>query len=118
MRQEASSLSCRKNIYARYGFKVVSDIECVCKSDVIIDALFGTGLKRAIEGSLADVISAVNKTDAYRVAVDVPSGVDSDKGHVMGCTFKADFTYTFLIRRRAFSCGRAVIIAVWLRWCL
>ena len=38
---------------------VVSDIECVCKSDVIIDALFGTGLKRAIEGSLADVISAV-----------------------------------------------------------
>ena len=64
----------QKNIYARYGFKVVSDIECVCKSDVIIDALFGTGLKRAIEGSLADVISSVNKTDAYRVAVDVPSG--------------------------------------------
>ena len=76
----------QKNIYARYGFKVVSDIECVCKSDVIIDALFGTGLKRAIEGSLADVISAVNKANAYRVAVDVPSGVDSDKGHVMGCT--------------------------------
>ena len=45
----------QKNIYARYGFKVVSDIECVCKSDVIIDALFGTGLKRAIEGSLADI---------------------------------------------------------------
>jgi ADP-dependent NAD(P)H-hydrate dehydratase / NAD(P)H-hydrate epimerase len=42
----------QKNIYARYGFKVVSDIEYVCKSDVIIDALFGTGLKRAIEGSL------------------------------------------------------------------
>lgn len=76
---------------------MVSDIESVCKSDVIIDALFGTGLKRAIEGSLADVISAVNKANAYRVAVDVPSGVDSDKGHVMGCTFKADFTYTFLL---------------------
>lgn len=45
---------------------MVSDIECVCKSDVIIDALFGTGLKRDIEGSLADVISAVNKADAYR----------------------------------------------------
>lgn len=89
----------QKNIYARYGFKVVSDIECVCKSDVIIDALFGTGLKRAIEGSLADVISAVNKANAYRVAVDVPSGVDSDKGHVMGCTFKADFTYTFSYKK-------------------
>lgn len=89
----------QKNIYARYGFKVVSDIECVCKSDVIIDALFGTGLKRAIEGSLADVISAVNKANAYRVAVDVPSGVDSDKGHVMECTFKADFTYTFSYKK-------------------
>ena len=98
---------------------MVSDIECVCKSDVIIDALFGTGLKRAIEGSLADVISAVNKANAYRVAVDVPSGVDSDKGHVMGMHFLKQISHIlFLIRRQAFSCGRAVIIAVWLRWCL
>ena len=75
----------------------------MCKSDVIIDALFGTGLKRAIEGSLADVISAVNKANAYRVAVDVPSGVDSDKGHVMGCTLKQISHILFLIRRMAFS---------------
>ena len=43
----------------RYGFKVVSDIECVCKSDVIIDALFGTGLKRAIILELAPSIFSV-----------------------------------------------------------
>ena len=89
----------QKNIYARYGFPVTTDIECICKSDVIIDSLFGTGLKRAIEGSLADVISAVNRANAYRVAVDVPSGVDSDKGHVMGSAFKADVTYTFSYKK-------------------
>lgn len=89
----------QKNIYASYGFPVANDIENILKSDVIIDSLFGTGLKRAIEGSLADVISAVNRANAYRVAVDMPSGVDSDKGHVMGSVFKADVTYTFSYKK-------------------
>lgn len=109
----------QKNIYASYGFPVTTDIECICKSDVIIDSLFGTGLKRAIEGSLADVISAVNRANAYRVAVDVPSGVDSDKGHVMGSAFKADVTYTFSYKKTGLLlwpgcdyCGRVKVVPI------
>lgn len=48
--------------------------------DVIIDALLGTGLSRAVRGELAQVIAALNASPARRVSVDVPSGLDADLG--------------------------------------
>lgn len=65
-------------------------------ANVIVDALFGTGLNRPLEGSAAAVVEAANSKDhGLKVAVDVPSGVNADTGAVMGCAFRADLTATY-----------------------
>ncbi|MBU4261070.1 MAG: NAD(P)H-hydrate dehydratase [Proteobacteria bacterium] len=63
--------------------------------DLIIDALFGTGLQRQIEGHYARVIEMINRASCPVVAVDMPSGLDSDTGAVCGVAVKADLTVTF-----------------------
>lgn len=63
--------------------------------NVIVDALFGVGLSREISGSYAEVIQSLNICNAYKVAVDIPSGICADTGKVLGCAFKADLTVTF-----------------------
>ena len=63
--------------------------------DVYVDAIFGVGLKREVAGIHARVIQTMNRLDAMRVAVDVPSGVDAGTGQVLGVGFKADLTITF-----------------------
>jgi NAD(P)H-hydrate epimerase len=60
--------------------------------DVIIDALFGTGLTRALEGELADFVNTVNQSAKPILSVDVPSGVGSDSGHLLGINIKATRT--------------------------
>ncbi len=64
---------------------------------VIVDAIFGTGLTRVIDGHLADVIARLNAAPAAarRIAVDVPSGLDADRGAVLGVCVRADVTVTF-----------------------
>ena len=59
---------------------------------VIIDAVFGIGLSREIRGEYADVIEKMNQMSGYKVAVDIPSGVRSDDGKVLGVAFKAELT--------------------------
>lgn len=62
--------------------------------DVLIDAIFGSGLTRPAEGIYAEAIQALNKADAVRVAVDIPSGLMADR-HSEGPIVNADFTVTF-----------------------
>jgi hydroxyethylthiazole kinase-like uncharacterized protein yjeF len=62
---------------------------------VVVDALFGTGLDRPIDGWLADVVRAVNATKAPRFAVDLPSGLDADTGRTLGVAVQARDTVTF-----------------------
>ena len=62
---------------------------------VVVDALFGTGLDRAIEGWLSDVVHAMNAVPAPRFAVDVPSGLDADTGLAHGVAVQAQVTATF-----------------------
>lgn len=70
------------------------------KSDACIDALFGTGLKRNIEGIYRKVIEAINEKSAYTYAIDMPSGLSSDTGKVMGISIKADKTISFEFYKR------------------
>ena len=67
---------------------------------VIVDALFGTGLTREITGIFADVISVVNNGHNQVIAVDIPSGISSDTGQVMGQAVRADYTVTFGLPKR------------------
>ncbi len=69
--------------------------------DVLVDALFGTGLSRSLSGIYESVISRLNKVKAYRIAVDVPSGLLIDAPST-GTVFKADFTLTFQLPKLAF----------------
>ncbi|SEW41184.1 NAD(P)H-hydrate epimerase [[Clostridium] fimetarium] len=63
--------------------------------NLIIDAIFGIGLLRNIEGNYADLVSAVNDSKAKVVSVDIPSGINSTTGQIMGTAVKADYTVTF-----------------------
>jgi NAD(P)H-hydrate epimerase len=63
--------------------------------DVIVDAIFGTGLTRPVEGLYRDVVELVNTSGKPVLSVDIPSGVHGDTGTVMGAAIRADYTVTF-----------------------
>jgi hydroxyethylthiazole kinase-like uncharacterized protein yjeF len=64
-------------------------------SDLVIDAVFGTGFKGEVEGYVSHVIDTVNESGRPVVAVDVPSGLDSTTGRVSSSCVKATHTVTF-----------------------
>jgi len=66
---------------------------------VIVDALFGTGLRSDVVGIPALAIAAMNASDALRVAVDIPSGLDADTAEVRGNAVNADITVTMGCRK-------------------
>lgn len=66
---------------------------------VIVDALFGIGLSRPIEGRLAGLINRLNQKQAYKIAVDISSGISADSGKLLGAAFRADLTVTFGFRK-------------------
>lgn len=65
------------------------------EADFVVDAIFGTGLSRAVEGFYRDLIEVVNKANKTIVSVDIPSGLPSDSGEVIGPHISADVTVTF-----------------------
>ena len=69
--------------------------------DLIIDALFGIGLHREVSGIYKDVITSINKGNKKVVATDIPSGIDSDTGQILGCAIKAKLTVTFEYKKPA-----------------
>ena len=64
--------------------------------DVLVDGLFGIGLSRDINESYASIIDAVNQSSQTVLAIDLPSGINSDDGNIKGCAIKADLTVTFV----------------------
>ncbi len=69
--------------------------ELISASNIIVDAIFGTGLSRSVTGLSAKAIEAMNKAEAYRIAVDIPSGINADTGEILGVAVNADVTVTF-----------------------
>jgi len=65
------------------------------RADVVIDAIFGTGLKGEVTGLPASVIKRINDSSAAIVAVDIPSGVDASTGDASSHSIWSDFTATF-----------------------
>lgn len=89
----------QREILQKYGLETgckLSDAEY----DIIIDAMFGIGLTREISGEYATAIEYINASDAYVIAVDMPSGIHTDTGHIMGKAVRADMTVTFAFIKR------------------
>lgn len=84
--------------------------------DVIIDALFGTGLSRELSGHYAEAIAIVNRADVFRLAIDIPSGISGRTGQVLGTSLQAHLTVTFGLAKWGHMlypgktcCGRLVL---------
>jgi NAD(P)H-hydrate epimerase len=64
-------------------------------ADIVVDALLGTGTKGKLKAPILQMVEAINQLKAFKIAVDVPTGIDSDNGDVLGAAVKADLTVTF-----------------------
>jgi NAD(P)H-hydrate epimerase len=74
---------------------VVEALEAAREADVVVDALFGTGLARPLDGLWADVVEGLNDLPVPRVAVDLPSGLNGSRPIPLGPHVRADLTVTF-----------------------
>jgi len=74
-----------------YDSSLVPEVE----AEVVIDALLGIGVKGRLRPPILQIVKAINEAEAFRVAVDVPTGIDSDTGEVLGEAVRADLTVTF-----------------------
>ncbi|ANZ60399.1 NAD(P)H-hydrate epimerase [Secundilactobacillus paracollinoides] len=69
----------------------------------IVDAIFGVGLDRPVEGKFATWINAINGSNAKVFSVDVPSGLNADTGEPQGATVKANATSSFAYSKKCFD---------------
>lgn len=63
--------------------------------DMIVDGIFGTGLKGPVEGLVKDIIDMINSSGRKVIAIDIPSGIRGETGTILGTCVKADKTVTF-----------------------
>ena len=75
----------------------VDDISALpsAPAEIIVDALLGTGTKGKLKPPISQLVEKINASNGFRVAVDVPTGIDSDTGEVLGNAVKANLTITF-----------------------
>ncbi len=83
-----------------YGIPVTEDTAALERADIIIDAIFGIGLNRQLSERYIKLIDTVNKADAFRISVDIPSGIDADTGKLFGSAVKCSSTVTFNFAKR------------------
>ena len=86
-------------IAAHYEIPVITNLDTE-EYSVIIDALFGTGLKREITGHYREILCSVNQMTGEKVAVDLPSGIHDTTGAQMGIAFCADLTVAIAFPKR------------------
>jgi len=77
--------------------KEVKDSTLIPKveANVVVDALLGIGFKRKLRPPIMQLVERINAMNAFRVAVDVPTGINSDSGEILSNAVKADLTVTF-----------------------
>ena len=96
--------------------KALKELE---EGDLVVDALFGTGLSSPVRAPFDRVIDAVNRCPAKVLAVDLPSGLDASEGKILGTAVQADWTVTFAAPKAGFFrgegprlCGRLYLAGI------
>lgn len=69
-------------------------VDLIKNCDLVVDAIFGTGLSSNVKGFFETAINAINESVKKVFSIDIPSGVNSDSGEIMGCAVKSDITVT------------------------
>jgi NAD(P)H-hydrate epimerase len=94
-------------------------------ADWLVDGLLGTGLTRPLEGALGLVVEAMNRSGKPILALDLPSGLDADRGTPLGTAIRARATATFVAPKLGFSAegasdytGEVVVIDIGIPRCL
>ncbi len=114
--RRSPSCKLQADILAHYPVTWMGPEDVLPACDVYIDALFGTGLARAVEGRMAKVLQEMDRrADGVKIAVDIPSGISSDNGALLGAAIHCDYTVTMqyqkpghLLYPGASYCGQVV----------
>ncbi len=89
--------------YRALGRGVLQGAPGEIRAAVVVDALFGTGLRRPVEGEFAKALEAAQRSGASVVAVDLPSGLDTDTGQILGAALRANRTLTISLPKLALA---------------
>lgn len=119
-RTTLDALSAAPGTYAQLTADSLAPLDdALADADVIVDALFGTGLDREVSGLPCTVIERMNAARGARVALDLPSGLDADTGVPLGIAVRADLTLTFAQPKRGLAtplgvahAGRIEVVAI------
>lgn len=95
----------QEHICQYYQIPETTDLTVLKDATLIVDAIFGIGIDRNVKGHYVDVINAINDANAPIVAVDMPSGINTDTGEIMGTAVKADTTVTFAYNKVGLTKG-------------
>lgn len=90
------------------GIRWSDKIEILQDSDIIIDGLFGFGLEREITGDLATLVQTLNCWKKLVISIDIPSGIHTDTGEVLGIAVRATHTFCLGLWKLAFLQDRAL----------
>ena len=94
MRKEALSNFKRIEHNERIQFLVDDEVE-FDRYDVIVDAILGIGIKGRLNREISAIIDDINKSNAFKVSIDIPTGIDPDTGDVVDKCVNADLIVTF-----------------------
>lgn len=95
--------------YARsLGIPITSDVADLASCTVLIDGLFGFGLERPLTGDLVQALETLNQGSQPKISLDLPSGLQTDTGAVLGAALRADHTLCLGLWKRAFFQDQAL----------
>ncbi len=92
-----SNLQCAKKLNLPVKFITTEKswsetLSTLSSASIIVDAILGTGLTRSLDGLMKHIVDDLNKLPAQKVAIDIPSGLISDSGHISGTGLKVNLT--------------------------
>ena len=89
----AEKLSAECKYYrSRFDGKHIDDLS-LSNCDIIIDAIIGTGLNKKLSSRVQSIVEIINNKNAQKIAVDMPTGINSDSGEVLGGAVRCDATF-------------------------